>query len=141
MNMKGVSAVIATILMLLITIALAGTAYLYISGIFTAKTGVVLSIDGTQSICTASAMTLIVKNDGTAVATLTSPNAITLTNPDSTPGSCTPTGSTLTGSVNAGGTFTLTCVRPAGTKVGLYGITISAGATSASGSIYCGAAT
>jgi len=33
--MKGVSTVIATILMLMITIALAGVAYLYISGIMT----------------------------------------------------------------------------------------------------------
>lgn len=33
--MKGISTVIATILMLMITIALAGTAYLYISGAFT----------------------------------------------------------------------------------------------------------
>ena len=33
--MKGISTVIATILMLMITISLAGTAYLYISGAFT----------------------------------------------------------------------------------------------------------
>jgi len=36
--MKGISEVIALILMLVITIALAGTAYLYISGIFTTQT-------------------------------------------------------------------------------------------------------
>ncbi|MBI2005166.1 MAG: hypothetical protein HYS80_00180 [Candidatus Aenigmarchaeota archaeon] len=36
--MKGISTVIATILMLMITIALAGTAYLYISGAFTQQT-------------------------------------------------------------------------------------------------------
>jgi len=36
--MKGISTVIATILMLMITIALAGTAYLYISGVFTQQT-------------------------------------------------------------------------------------------------------
>ena len=35
--MKGISTVIATILMLMITIALAGTAYLYISGAFTSQ--------------------------------------------------------------------------------------------------------
>jgi len=35
---KGVSTVIATILMLIITIALAGMAYMYISGVFTTKT-------------------------------------------------------------------------------------------------------
>ncbi|MBI1978779.1 MAG: hypothetical protein HYS62_01805 [Candidatus Aenigmarchaeota archaeon] len=36
--MKAISTVIATILMLMITIALAGTAYLYISGSFTTQT-------------------------------------------------------------------------------------------------------
>ncbi len=37
--MKGVSTVIATILMLMITIALAGMAYVYISGVLTGTTG------------------------------------------------------------------------------------------------------
>lgn len=36
--MKGVSTVIATILMLMITIALAGMAYMYIAGVFTPMT-------------------------------------------------------------------------------------------------------
>lgn len=36
--MKGISAVIATIMMLVITIALAGVAYLYISGLLTQQT-------------------------------------------------------------------------------------------------------
>lgn len=39
--MKGVSAVIAAILMLMITMALAGVAYFYISGIFAAKTALI----------------------------------------------------------------------------------------------------
>jgi flagellin-like protein len=136
MNTKGVSAVIATILMLLITIALAGTAYLYITGIFTAKTGVVLSIDGTQSICTVSAINVVVKNDGTSVATLT---GMTVSKPDSTALTCA-TGSTLTGTANAGGSTTLTCNRPTGTTAGLYALVVSAASTSASGSLYCGAA-
>ncbi len=42
--MKGVSAVIATILMLMITIALAGTAYMYITGVFTGKTAKTITI-------------------------------------------------------------------------------------------------
>jgi len=33
--MKGISAVVATVLLLVITIALAGTAYLYFNGVFT----------------------------------------------------------------------------------------------------------
>jgi flagellin-like protein len=49
--MKGVSAVIATILMLMIVIALAGMAYMYLIGMFTARTS--KSIDITYAGCTA----------------------------------------------------------------------------------------
>lgn len=84
--MKGVSAVIATILMLMITIALAGLAYTYMLGLFAARTtktidvtdagcragqtlGYYVSIknlDQTASITTASDLTARV--DGTAAA-------------------------------------------------------------------------
>jgi flagellin-like protein len=144
MNTKGVSAVIATILMLMITIALAGTAYLYITGIFTAKTAVALSIDGTASTCTANAINIVVKNDGTQVATLSS---MTLTNPAGTPldltktkvggGDCLNILSPLPSVLISAGSFSnVTCFdRPAG--AGLYAVVITTGVTSASGSIYC----
>jgi flagellin-like protein len=137
--MKGVSAVIATILMLMITIALAGTAYLYITGIFGAKTGVVLSIDGTASTCTAQNITIFVKNDGTTVGTV---STLTLTKPDSTQLTCSLV-ETLPFNINAGSFNHVTCVRPTGassTPAGLYGVTVSTGVTSASGSMYCASA-
>ena len=67
--MKGVSAIIATILMLVITIGLAGTAYVYISGMLTGKTAQTISI--LDYSCTHPAggvrgMTLVISNDGTA---------------------------------------------------------------------------
>ena len=69
--MKGISTVVATILMLMITIALAGTAYMYINGAFSSKTGVVLSIASAD--CSASGntytATVYVRNDGTLNAT------------------------------------------------------------------------
>jgi len=43
--MKGISEIIATILMLVIVIALGGTAYLYISGTFTRETQVLEFVD------------------------------------------------------------------------------------------------
>lgn len=65
--MKGISAVIATILMLMITIGLAGMAYTYISGIFTAKTQALEAID---SYCvtntTGTFAFFAVRNSGTA---------------------------------------------------------------------------
>ncbi len=62
--MKGVSTVIATILMLMITIALAGTAYLYISGVFTSKQRIISVVD---AFCTGSptgTLSIVLRNDG-----------------------------------------------------------------------------
>jgi flagellin-like protein len=49
--MKGISAVIATLLMLMITVALAGTAYMYISGMFSSSKQCMLVVD---KYCTSS---------------------------------------------------------------------------------------
>jgi flagellin-like protein len=129
--MKGVSAVIATILMLMITIALSGTAYLYISGFFGSKTGVVLSLDP-SSRCTSSAFTVVLRNDGTSVA---SNIQIDIKLPDST---------TLTADCNvtfitAGGTNSTTCPisGPSATN-GFYGVRAYGGGATATGNIYCG---
>lgn len=57
--MKAISTIIASILMLTITIALAGTAYLYVSGVFTGKTSTTFSlVDSVND-------TVIIRNDGT----------------------------------------------------------------------------
>ncbi len=83
--MKGISTVIATILMLMITIALAGMAYMYISGIYTARTGVVLAVDE-SSFCNTSTtgnLNIYVRNDGTLKTTLDLVT-ITGTKPDGT---------------------------------------------------------
>ena len=61
--MKGISAVIAIILMLVITIALAGSAYMFISGIFTARTGKAISI--VDAYCVDGTATITIRNDGT----------------------------------------------------------------------------
>lgn len=60
--MKGVSAVIATILMLIITIALAGMAYMYIMGYFG---GVTSGIELADSYCSAGVVNIKIKNIGT----------------------------------------------------------------------------
>jgi len=61
--MKGVSAIIATILMLVITIGLAGTAYVYISGMLTGKTAKTISL--LDASCTGSNIVIVISNDGT----------------------------------------------------------------------------
>ena len=63
--MKGVSAVIATIMMLAITIALAGMAYMFISGSFTAQTGKLVEIDAGATYCSGNTVYMYIKDIGT----------------------------------------------------------------------------
>ena len=67
---KGISAIIATILLLLITIALAGTAYIFTSGMLQGKTDKSISV--LDAACTEDSgnpgnyeLTVILANDGT----------------------------------------------------------------------------
>ncbi len=70
--MKGVSAIIATILLLMITIALAGTAYIYMSGMLTGRTSKTISLlDASCSGGTSSIITIVISNDGTSSITET----------------------------------------------------------------------
>jgi flagellin-like protein len=63
-TMKGVSDIIATILMLVIVISMAAFAFTYMSGIFSRETSVVLSVDQ-SSYCNGISMTVLVQNSGT----------------------------------------------------------------------------
>jgi flagellin-like protein len=62
--MKGVSDIIATILMLVIVISMAAFAFTYMSGIFSRETSVVLSVDQ-SSYCNGVLMAVMVQNSGT----------------------------------------------------------------------------
>jgi flagellin-like protein len=81
-GMKGISAVIATILMLVITIALAGTAYMYISGIFTTQTQ---GIEVLDAYCvSAGVVNVNLRNLGTNAI-----SSITCSRTSPTAGNCT----------------------------------------------------
>jgi len=67
--MKGIATIIATILLLMITIALAGTAYLFVSGMLTGKTSKFISL--LEVSCTSNNITIVVSNDGTSSITNT----------------------------------------------------------------------
>ena len=60
---KAVSAIIATILLLMITIALAGTAYIYMSGMIGGRTSKAFSV--LDASCSGTTITLVISNDGT----------------------------------------------------------------------------
>ncbi len=63
MTNKGVSAIIATILLLLIAIGLSGTAYIYFSGMVSGRTQKAISISDAH--CNGTHVTMVVSNDGT----------------------------------------------------------------------------
>jgi len=124
--MKGISTVVATILMLMITIALAGTAYMYINGVFTSKTGIVLSIasaDCSMSGGTYTALVLV-RNDGTLTA-----SSVTVT--------ATNFNETIT-SINSGAGFTFPIRNITTVTAGYIKVTASAtGVSSATGNMFC----
>lgn len=60
---KGISTIIATILLLIITISLAGTAYMFITGMLTGQMSKPISILG-ASCNTTDDITLVISNDG-----------------------------------------------------------------------------
>ena len=68
--MKGVSTVIATILMLMITIGLAGLAASYFFGWFGGSTARAISLDETATSCSGTAISVYVRNIGTELMDL-----------------------------------------------------------------------
>ena len=126
--MKGVSDVIAVLLMLIITIALAGLAYSYITGVFSSRTSVVLTIDSQASTCSGNTLTVYVRNDGTNNATVTLKYA-------TTPGA-SPTSTCGSSKTIAPGTEDyFTCTKSGG--AGYYQVIALAPGSTARGQIYC----
>lgn len=78
--MKGISEIIATILMLMITLAISGTAYIFISGAFTQQTQGLEVVDAYCQDGSPDVVNLIVRNLGTSGIS-TSGMTITQTNP------------------------------------------------------------
>jgi flagellin-like protein len=122
--MRGISTVIATLMMLVITIALAGMAYMYISGVFTAQTQGIEIVD---SYCVGNTVNVVLRNIGTLNV---STAQIVCTQTAPTTGSCSLSPSTtilpgnqtqLTLSPDCSGTGARTCayrlVPPAGRAI------------------------
>jgi len=137
-NTKGVSAVIATILMLMITIAMAGLAYGFISGAFTQKTGVVIEIDETGTSCSGTIITVYVRNTGTMAADCAD---VTLSGTTSAGASMTMTGGGTCGpatdKLNAGA-GAKKCATTTGTGTpGTNTVVASGPSNTVSATVYC----
>jgi flagellin-like protein len=130
--MKGISTVVATLLMLIITIALAGLAYSYISGIFTARTAVVLAIAGADCNPTTNNITVTLRNDGTSPINLSAITfSVTMANGTTTTSiQCNATG------VLSGGNI-IVCPNTLQGSDGINTIRVSGGGSTATGTAYC----
>ncbi len=129
--MKGISEVIATILMLMITLALAGSAYLFINNAFTQQTAVVLGID--EATCVGAKINIVIRNDGTSQS---SAITVKVNNPDGI--EVNQTCGTPISNIGAGQTESCTITRAAGSEAGNYRLIVSApGARTIRGSSNC----
>ena len=131
--MKGISDVIAILLMLVVTVGLVGLAYSYISGVFTARTAVVLSIVADASFCNSTTITVAVRNDGTSPSgTVT----LSITAPNGANACSSPANPTIS-SIPPGVQSTASCTRVSGQGAGYYRIVATTAGSSASGMVYC----
>lgn len=128
---KGVSAVIATILMLMITIALATLAYTYISGTFSEATGVVITIDEATS-CSGTTITVYIRNGGT---TATSTDLVTVSGTNSA-GSAISSVTCGDDSLNAGA-GAVPCDNTLTGTQGTNKVVISGPTNTVTGTVYC----
>jgi flagellin-like protein len=125
--MKGISDIIAMLLMLVITIAIAGLAYGFITGIFTSRTAVILTFTSTQ--CSGSTIYAYVRNDGTTAA------SSVVVNTANNPGEAASKQCDGPASISPGTEANYTCTKAGG--AGYYALRVSATGTSATGSVYC----
>src|SRR2546428_12165642 len=120
---KGVSTVIATLLMLIITIALAGTTYAYISGVFTSKTNSGFSVSDVYS------NSITIRNDGNSPIPVSS---ITSVSADGNPVSYSVVAQGT--QINAGATATFTITGPL--SAGTHTVQICVSSNCRSGYMY-----
>jgi FlaG/FlaF family flagellin (archaellin) len=131
--MRGISDVIAMLLMLVITIGLVGVAYSYITGVFTARTSVTLSIDSQNSYCNSTHLVVAVRNDGTNPSGAVTVVAYNVTGASSSCNIPSPPGI-------GPGAFNTCSIQKGATTIsgaGYYRITASTAGSTASGIIYC----
>jgi len=127
--MKAISDIIAILLMLIITIGLAGLAYSYISGVFTSRTAVTLSVDAAGCSCNTTHVTVAVRNDGT-----TKSGQVTVAITD-------PSGKSASGTISAidpGTEQFVVITRPSGSTGAMYySVRATTTGSTATGSVYC----
>jgi flagellin-like protein len=137
--MKGISAVIGALIVLIITVALGGIAYTYITGTATQRISVVLEVDPSTTTCNGAtdAITIGVLNSGTSPITFSSLKISGTTSTGSTIAE-TFCNSTIAGGstqISAGGRGT--CTSTVTGANGNNNIVVAGGGSSTSGIVFC----
>ena len=137
--MKGISAVIGALIVLIITVALGGIAYTYITGTATQRISVVLEVDPSTTACSGAtnAITTGVLNSGTSPITFSSINISGTTSPGA------PIAETFCNSTVAGGSTQISaggrgiCTSTVTGTDGNNNIVVTGGGSSTSGVVFC----
>ncbi len=122
MHIKAISSLIGTILILVITVAISGTAWSFFSGTLNLGTSVRLIVQPLD--CTSNGITIFIKNDGTETA-----NNVTVSR-DNNADFC------IISSIVAG--VEGNCTIPTTGDLGYHSITAKTIGTTSRGTIYCG---
>lgn len=134
--MKGISAVIGALIILIITIALGSIAYTFITGTATRTIAIILEIDPSITVCDGSTNTITtgVKNLGASPISL---SEITFSGTNSIGNSITSITCAATGILPAGGRIACTNTLTTGVTNGNNVIVVAGGGSAASGVIFC----
>jgi len=127
--MKGISDIVAMILLLVITIAIAGLAYAFISGIVSSRTAVAISV--ASGVCYRDKWIFQLRNDGTAPSGSITVTVYNSTRDAVTTGSCN--------SIPPGGTIAECSInRPSHNPTGSYSFEFKTSyAVTSAGPIIC----
>ena len=135
--MKAISAIIGTLIILVITITLGGLVYTFTIGTTSQRIAIILEVDGSATVCDSltNTITIGVRNSGSTplslgVITITGSNSLGATIPETLCDSAAPIGT-----VAAGGRAT--CENTVTGTDGNNNIRIAGGGSSATGVILC----
>ncbi|MEM5879168.1 MAG: hypothetical protein QXU74_01610 [Candidatus Aenigmatarchaeota archaeon] len=130
--MKGISTVIATLLMLMITIGLAGMAYMYIRGVFTGITSKTITIVDVGCVPGTSYYVVVKNLDSSLTITPSTDLIVRVDNAVATTITWNPT------SITPGGISSGTITNPAGGAAGTaHKIKVTGPSNSDEKSVYC----
>ncbi len=132
--MKGISAVIGALIVLIITVALGGLAYTFITGTAGRRIATVLEVDASTTRCVVTTITVGVKNSGTDALPW---NTITVSGTNSQGTAIAAQTCTNAGNLAAGDAAACTTTTAITGTRGTNKISVTSGISSASGVANC----